>query len=91
VTEGALLAGLTKGPRYLSPDRQPARAQERLAYVLDRMREAGMLAAGMLGAGVGARVGAGEGDQESGRGLPALPAMVKLERPRRDIGFHFID
>jgi hypothetical protein len=26
VTEGALLAALTKGPRYLSPDRQPARA-----------------------------------------------------------------
>jgi penicillin-binding protein 1A len=76
VTEGALLAALTKGPRYLSPDRQPARAQERLAYVLDRMREAGML---------------GAGDEESGRGSPALPAMVKLERPRRDIGFHFID
>jgi penicillin-binding protein 1A len=76
VTEGALLAALTKGPRYLSPDRQPARAQERLAYVLDRMREAGML---------------GAGDEESGRGLPALPAMMKLERPRRDIGFHFID
>ena len=43
--EGALLAGLTKGPRYLSPDRQPARAQQRLAYVLDQMREAGMLGA----------------------------------------------
>jgi penicillin-binding protein 1A len=87
VTEGALLAALTKGPRYLDPDRQPPRAQERLAYVLDRMREAGMLKAGTIGAGMGA----GEGDQQSGRGSPALPAMVKLERPRRDIGFHFID
>src|SRR5438552_18946766 len=37
--EGALLAGLTKGPNYYSPDRQPARAQERLAYVLSRLRE----------------------------------------------------
>ena len=26
-----------------------------------------------------------------GRGLPALPAMVAYERPRRDIGFHFVD
>src|SRR3982075_3271869 len=37
--EGALLAGLTKGPNYFSPDRQPGRAQERLAYVLSRMQE----------------------------------------------------
>jgi penicillin-binding protein 1A len=75
--EGALLAGLTKGPRYLSPDRQPARAQQRLAYVLDRMQEAGML-------------GAAARDEEP-RALPALPAMTKFDRPRRDIGFHFID
>ena len=33
--EGALLAGLTKGPSYFSPDRYPGRAQERLAYVLE--------------------------------------------------------
>ena len=33
--EGALLAGLVKGPNYLSPDRHPGRAQERLAYVLE--------------------------------------------------------
>jgi penicillin-binding protein 1A len=72
--EGALLAGLTKGPRYLSPDRQPARAQQRLAYVLDQMRESGMLGAA--------------GDDT---GLPGLPAMTKFERPRRDIGFHFVD
>ena len=25
------------------------------------------------------------------RGLPALPTMVAYERPRRDIGFHFVD
>jgi penicillin-binding protein 1A len=75
--EGALLAGLTKGPRYLSPDRQPARAQQRLAYVLEQMRESGML-------------GAAARDEEP-RGLPALPAMTKFERPRRDTGFHFID
>ena len=29
--EGALLAGLTKGPNYFNPDRHPGRAQERLA------------------------------------------------------------
>ena len=37
--EGALLAGLTKGPNYFNPDRHPGRAQERLAYVLSRMQE----------------------------------------------------
>src|SRR6202165_2072586 len=39
--EGALLAGLTKGPNYFSPDRHPGRAQERLAYVLWRLLEGG--------------------------------------------------
>src|SRR5260370_26301037 len=39
--EGALLAGLTKGPNFFSPDRHPGRAQERLAYVLSRLREVG--------------------------------------------------
>ena len=77
--EGALLAGLTKGPNFFSPDRQPARAQERLGYVLTRMQEDGML-------------GASENDdQRSKSGLPALPAVIPYERPRRDIGFHFID
>ena len=75
--EGALLAGLTKGPTYFSPDRQPARAQQRLAYVLNRMREDGML-------------GAAARDEEP-RGLPPLPALTKFDRPRRDIGFHFVD
>ena len=73
--EGALLAGLTKGPNYFNPDRHPGRAQERLAYVLSRMQEdeANPTA-----------------DQPS-RGLPALPVLVAYERPRRDIGFHFVD
>jgi membrane peptidoglycan carboxypeptidase len=30
LVEGALLAGLIKGPNYFSPDRHPGRAQERL-------------------------------------------------------------
>jgi penicillin-binding protein 1A len=41
--EGALLAGLVKGPNYFNPDRHPERAQERLAYVLNRMQENGTL------------------------------------------------
>jgi penicillin-binding protein 1A len=45
VEEGALLAGLAKGPNYFNPDRHPMRAQRRLAYVLGRMRADGMLAA----------------------------------------------
>ena len=43
--EGALLAGLTKGPNYFNPDRHPARAQERLVYVLGRMQEDGAIGA----------------------------------------------
>jgi penicillin-binding protein 1A len=72
--EGALLAGLTKGPNYFNPDRHPGRAQERLAYVLSRLQEDGMLAA-----------------EPPGRGLPPLPDLVPYERPRRDLGFHFVD
>src|SRR5204862_1459688 len=41
--EGALLAGLTKGPNYFSPDRHPDRARERAAYVLNRMQEDGVV------------------------------------------------
>jgi len=41
--EGALLAGLAKGPNAFNPDRQPARAQARMAYVLGRMHEDGMI------------------------------------------------
>jgi penicillin-binding protein 1A len=41
--EGALLAGLVKGPNFYSPDRHARRAQERLAYVLSRLREDGVL------------------------------------------------
>jgi membrane carboxypeptidase/penicillin-binding protein len=43
VSEGALLAGLTKGPNYYNPETQPQRTQERMAYVLSRMQEDGLL------------------------------------------------
>jgi penicillin-binding protein 1A len=45
LAEGALLAGLTKGPNYFGPDRHADRARERLAYVLNRMREDGTITA----------------------------------------------
>jgi 1A family penicillin-binding protein len=77
LNEGALLAGLTKGPTYFSPDRQPARARERLAYVLNRMREDGMLSESAA--------------EESSHSLPPLPMIVASAGPRRDIGFHFVD
>ena len=75
VEEGALLAGMTKGPNFYSPDRHPVRARERLAYVLSRMREEGTI----------------DSIPDFGRGLPQLPTMVAYERPRRDFGFHFVD
>jgi penicillin-binding protein 1A len=77
VTEGAMLAAVTKGPTYFSPDRAPARAQERLGYVLTRMREDGMLPADVK-------------TEDAGR-VPTLPTMIASARPRRDIGFHYVD
>jgi membrane carboxypeptidase/penicillin-binding protein len=41
--EGAMLAGLLKGPSYYNPDRHPDRAKERLAYVLGRMNDDGVI------------------------------------------------
>jgi penicillin-binding protein 1A len=41
--EGALLAGLTKGPNFFNPERHPERARERVAYVLNRMKEDGAI------------------------------------------------
>ena len=45
VPEGAMLAGLLKGPNYYNPDRHPDRAKERLGYVLERMQEDGAISA----------------------------------------------
>jgi membrane carboxypeptidase/penicillin-binding protein len=43
--EGAMLAGLLKGPNYYNPDRHPGRAKDRLTYVLERMQEDGVITA----------------------------------------------
>jgi penicillin-binding protein 1A len=64
--EGALLAGLTKGPNFFSPDRHPGRAQERLAYVLSRLREDGIVDAELPAKGLPA--------------LPAFVAYEKPHR-----------
>jgi membrane carboxypeptidase/penicillin-binding protein len=45
IAEGAMLAGLLKGPSFFNPDRHPDRAKERLAYVLGRMNEDGVVSA----------------------------------------------
>ncbi len=42
-TEGALLAGLTKGPNFYNPERNRERAQDRRQYVLFRMKEDGYI------------------------------------------------
>src|SRR5271169_6391593 len=41
--EGAMLAGLLKGPSFYNPERHPDRAKERLTYVLGRMQEDGVI------------------------------------------------
>jgi penicillin-binding protein 1A len=45
IAEGAMLAGLLKGPSFYNPDRNPGRAKERLAYVLGRMKDDGYITA----------------------------------------------
>src|SRR5262249_44627142 len=72
--EGALLAGLTKGPIYSSPAGPRGRGRGRRAYVRGRVGGGGVFAA-----------------EAPGGGLPPLPALVPYERPRRDVGFHFVD
>ena len=46
LAEGAMLAGLLKGPSFFNPDRHPDRAKDRLTYVLGRMQEDGVIDAG---------------------------------------------
>src|SRR6516225_10253903 len=43
ISEAAMLAGQLKGPSYFDPERHPDRAKERLAYVLGRMQEDGVI------------------------------------------------
>jgi penicillin-binding protein 1A len=38
LAEGAMLAGITKGPNFYNPERHPDRMQERVGYVLGRMQ-----------------------------------------------------
>jgi len=64
--EGALLAAMPKGPNYFNPDRHPARAQERLAYVLGRMQEDGAISPE-------------EAKEGQGR-LPAMVAFERVRR-----------
>src|ERR1700691_3551877 len=52
--EGAMLAGLLKGPSFYNPDRHPDRAKDRLAYVLGRMQEDGVISTGQKGDAVAA-------------------------------------
>ena len=48
LADGALLAGLTKGPSYFSPDRYPDRALARYEYVLTRMQQDGVIDADQM-------------------------------------------
>ncbi len=73
--EGAMLAGLPKGPTYYGPDRHPDRAQERLAYVLDRMQEDGDAGAAAI---AGGKVS-----------LPQMVAYAQAQQ--RDSGYYFLD
>ncbi len=43
LSEAAMIAAMLKGPSYYNPDKHPQRAQERLTYVLDRMKDDGFI------------------------------------------------
>jgi penicillin-binding protein 1A len=73
--EGAMLAGMPKGPTYYNPDRHPDRAQERLAYVVSRMQEDGVAGAAAID---GAKVS-----------LPQMVAYAQAQQ--RDSGYYFLD
>src|SRR5215471_9243843 len=45
LAQGAMLAGLAKGPNFFNPERHPDRARERLMYVLGRMQADGAITA----------------------------------------------
>ncbi|MPZ37638.1 MAG: glycosyl transferase [Rhizobiales bacterium] len=75
LSEGALLAALTKGPNFFNPDRHPRRVRDRFKYVLGRMAEDNVIGA----------------DQVKQATTVGVPAPIAFERPRRDIGFHFTD
>ncbi len=66
LAEGALLAGLAKGPSTFNPERHPDRARERLAYVLGRMKAEGAIDA--------------DAARQAGAALPQLVAYERVRR-----------
>ncbi len=75
LAEGAVLAGLTRGPTFYDPDHHPNRTRERLTYVLDRMQEEGA-------------INAEQKQQASGRLPQFIDYHAAAER---DTGYHFVD
>jgi penicillin-binding protein 1A len=73
--EGAMLAGLPKGPTYYSPDRRPDRTRERLAYVVSRMQEDGVAGAAAI--------------DSAKLSLPQMVAYTPTQQ--RDSGYYFLD
>jgi penicillin-binding protein 1A len=56
LTESAFLAGIAKGPNFYNPDRHRERAHERLAYVLGRMQEDGVIDTSQMNEATGQRL-----------------------------------
>ena len=50
LAQGAMLAGLAKGPNAYDPEKHPQRANERLTYVINRMQENGAINAERMNA-----------------------------------------
>jgi 1A family penicillin-binding protein len=67
LSEGALLAGITKGPNYYSPIRNVDRARERFRYALGRMQDDGAITA--------------EQDKQALAAFPDIVPDDQIERP----------
>ena len=85
LAEGAMLAGLLKGPSYFNPDRHPDRAKERLGYVLGRMQEDGVISAAQKDQ---ARPPSCPSSSPSiGRTAIQRLRLCRLPRPRGEVGW----
>ena len=86
--EGALLAGMPKGPNYYNPDRYPDRAQERLAYVLSRMKEEGVITRRRGASRRSAEMPRLVDPRAAARATPASTFVDHLKREAKDVRRH---
>jgi penicillin-binding protein 1B len=78
----ALLIGIIRGPSYYDPRRHPQRARERRDFVLDKMRETGLLDAAAHQAAVARPLGVTEQPGSVANRFPAYVDLVRRQLAR---------